>query len=245
MRVASLFLILFGLLPVAALAADPAPEPPPDYRIELLLFLRDPAPAGENWPEDAGSPDPGRAVATVLGGPPPLVTPAATLPDRDGTPLPTTPASAIPAAPLAPAAPLVRPVPDSELQLNAHAEALRRKGLTPLLHVAWEQPVGGLDNPDWLWLDAGQISGLVRISLGRYLHIDTDLAMQSSAAPSGVIHSVDHRRMRSGKLHYLDHPGFGLLVIIEPVDKTSETTSGSDNADAPGDAAAQGDPPPR
>ena len=33
-----------------------------------------------------------------------------------------------------------------------------------------------------------------------------------------VVHMNETRRMRSGEIHYLDHPKFGLLVTIEPTD---------------------------
>ena len=195
MRFASLLLLLLSaLLPLPAGAADAA-TPAPQYDIELLLFLRDAAPSGENWPSDPVLPDPAKAVASVLGGPPPVVDPQAAPVARQN---------------------LVTPLPESDYRLNAHAEALRRQGLTPLLHVAWRQPVHDRDNQDWLWLDAGPVSGLVRISLGRYLHINTDLAQRTSGMEPEVIHSTDHRRMRSDELHYLDQPGFGILVIIHP-----------------------------
>ncbi len=35
---------------------------------------------------------------------------------------------------------------------------------------------------------------------------------------SNIAHMNETRRMRSGEIHYLDHPKFGLLVTIEPTD---------------------------
>lgn len=35
---------------------------------------------------------------------------------------------------------------------------------------------------------------------------------------NNVVHMDESRRMRSGEIHYLDHPKFGLLVTIEPTD---------------------------
>jgi hypothetical protein len=195
-----ILLLLSALLPITGEAAD---VPAPEYQIELLLFLRNATPSGENWPANPALPDPAKAVGSVLGAPPPLTDP--------GTP--------------ARSHLLVTPLPASSFQLSRHAEALRRDGLTPLLHVAWRQAVHERGNGDWLWLDAGPVRGLVRISLGRYLHIDTDLVQQTSGMEPAMIHSTDHRRMRSNKLHYLDQPGFGILVIIEPVEVAQPATT--------------------
>lgn len=180
--------LLFALiLSLPAVAAPPAAEAPPVYQVELVLFLRDLQPGGEFWPEEPGSPDPARAIAIL--------------------PLPPGVAPRPPVTPLGP----------GDYQLAAEAEALRRKGLTPLLHVAWQQPVRERDNDDWIWLEAKPLSGLARIGLGRFLHIDTDLALQTGDGPDArVIRASDRRRMRSGELHYLDHPAFGVLVRIDP-----------------------------
>ena len=38
------------------------------------------------------------------------------------------------------------------------------------------------------------------------------------------IHPINsHRRMRSKELHYIDHPLVGILIQINPVEKTKET----------------------
>ena len=68
------------------------------------------------------------------------------------------------------------------------------------------------------------VYGLVRIYRERYLHVITDLRLQRVAtgqepeaeellrAPEHRM--TQHRRMRSGELHYLDHPAIGVLVRI-------------------------------
>jgi hypothetical protein len=198
-----LTLILLSLLVTIAPAAPAAQGSVelPQYDVELVVFLRDANPGGEYWPEPTQLPDPRRAVATVQGGEPPR--PVETVASQIRSPAQTR----------------VTALPSTALQLKPHAEALRRKGMVPLLHVAWRQPVADRDNQDWLWLDASPVQGLVRISLGRYLHIDTDLVQRVRAtdAPEPLlIRATDRRRMRSGELHYLDHPGFGLLVLITP-----------------------------
>lgn len=127
-----------------------------------------------------------------------------------------------------------------------------------LLHKAWRQT--GLADDDAMDIpidsrqdrNSGQISsetgkrsqpgdntnnihGSIRIVLGRYLHIYTDMIYQrphEAAVP--VMYNQGskqfreypikfHRRMRSKELHYLDHPMVGILVMAMPVKKQQET----------------------
>ena len=74
-----------------------------------------------------------------------------------------------------------------------------------------------------------ELEGTVKVSLGRYLHVHTDLvywhhmpatptvAIPASATPGTRLTGLrlrQHRRMRSGELHYLDHPMLGVIIII-------------------------------
>lgn len=77
--------------------------------------------------------------------------------------------------------------------------------------------------PGPLW----SLDGSVRIELRRYLHLYTDLVYRqiedamAEDGPTLAIHHYplkQHRRMRSQELHYLDHPAFGLLIEITPVE---------------------------
>lgn len=73
------------------------------------------------------------------------------------------------------------------------------------------------------------IQGTVKIVLGRYLHVYTDMVYKKPVLPytptklpienkkhkEYIIKS--HRRMRSNELHYIDHPLVGILVKVIPV----------------------------
>ena len=84
--------------------------------------------------------------------------------------------------------------------------------------------------------NGSSISGEIRIILGRYLHIYTDLiykrpnpsyspALASSQNGEFKEFSIkSHRRMRSKELHYIDHPLVGVLVKALPVEKLEEET---------------------
>lgn len=75
------------------------------------------------------------------------------------------------------------------------------------------------------------IFGSIKIVLGRYLHIYTNMIYQQPHAnvqpgqydqamqPYKYYPIKSHRRMRSKELHYLDHPMVGILVMAMPVEK--------------------------
>lgn len=84
------------------------------------------------------------------------------------------------------------------------------------------------------------LDGVVKVELGRYLHVYFDLKYQRDLAPQqGVIDSTTsnsykdiryypvqtHRRMRSKEVHYIDHPLIGILVLATPFElpETDET----------------------
>lgn len=98
-----------------------------------------------------------------------------------------------------------------------------------------------------------ELEGLVEITLSRYLHTRADLVLRKPADPITLMQQQqdigltdeelerleggsllnygmnEQRRMRSKKLHYLDHPQFGMLVLItpyqapEPIDQPAES----------------------
>ena len=92
-----------------------------------------------------------------------------------------------------------------------------------------------------------KLEGTLRLSVSRYLHVDIDLLRREPAIPTypyletrptnefaifgsqyNSYRMQDHRRMRSGELHYIDHPLMGVLIQItpyelpKPIDKEEE-----------------------
>ena len=86
------------------------------------------------------------------------------------------------------------------------------------------------------------LTGTFKLVLARYLHIYNQLNYQrkitatdsaASEKQTGVLSNDmvphnglyplnSHRRMRSKELHYIDHPLVGMLIQINPVEKTKE-----------------------
>ena len=82
-----------------------------------------------------------------------------------------------------------------------------------------------------------QVDGTIKLFVGRYLHVHTDLIYRQAAVlreentENGLVKEsnvlIDYkvhnnRKMRSAELHYLDHPMLGILVEITPLEKSSQ-----------------------
>ena len=122
----------------------------------------------------------------------------------------------------------------SALQLQAETRRIRRApNLRVIWHGRWMQPTPARDAGEPLLLQVGPqsgslhaLEGTLQITLGRYLHFQAELwrlAQRPPASESGEQGAFPHvtlnqsRTMRSGELHYLDHPEIGVLVRIDPV----------------------------
>ena len=96
-------------------------------------------------------------------------------------------------------------------QLGPEAFSLNKRGMNVLEHIVWRQTPGARDSQRWYALDANRLNGLVRITRGRYLHLETDLVLRDAATAQPYRVRL-HRRMRSDELHYVDHPKLGILI---------------------------------
>ncbi len=62
------------------------------------------------------------------------------------------------------------------------------------------------------------VNGTVTVSLGRYLHLYTDLVFTNPRSGQSTLQK-NHRRMRSKRSHYIDNPAFGIIAHITPVEE--------------------------
>jgi len=211
------------------------------YEIELILFKQGNADAGsEQWPEDPGSPDWNNLVSLQ--------------PAADGDP--SQPYEIL---------------PESGWQLRALYNGLRRSGATePLFHQAWRQPVVSSDSaarpiylgprlaPAQAGEPAPRFEGTLRISVNRYFHVNLDLLLLGAnravpvtesalvASPTlGSIRFTARRRMRSGELHYIDHPMLGALIQISRIEPPAPEPEAAPATPLPtaGETAAGDDTP--
>jgi Peptidoglycan-binding protein, CsiV len=160
------------------------------YDVELIVFERSSKTAAmnESWPEDPGKPD-----------------------LHDVTHVTSSKG-------------LYAKLPNSKRTLNAVASRMRRASGKPvrLTHMLWRQPALSSKDATPVYISGstktGTLTGTAKVSVRRYLHLDLDLLLESpSGAAPGRYRMQAHRRMRSGKLHYIDHPAMGVLVMIRRV----------------------------
>jgi hypothetical protein len=122
----------------------------------------------------------------------------------------------------------------------------------PLGHAGWVQE--GLDESDAVPLDIAYLGianprGSLKLYLGRFLHMAVDLEYDVElgiSGPSGFstgLGAIERTRtyrlksernaFRSGELHYIDHPLFGMLMLVTPVpeeEDADETATGVEPA---------------
>jgi hypothetical protein len=75
-------------------------------------------------------------------------------------------------------------------------------------------------NPD-------ELDGTIRFFMSRHLHLDVNLLFRESVAAGEqrgtvVYHLSEQRKLKSQETHYFDHPKFGVLVRVMPLDKEKE-----------------------
>jgi hypothetical protein len=130
-------------------------------------------------------------------------------------------------------------IDSDQLKLTSERETLERlSAYTPIFHGGWVQEGYPQDRAkpfDINIIDSTTpLTGTVTLYRSRFLHVQVALAYPSEAArqtdqplnPVESLYSVavpapryeinEARRLRSGELHYLDHPAFGVLILITP-----------------------------
>lgn len=220
-----------------ALAQPAAPTPAvPQYQVEIIVFAHREFDAGEERFTQELTPL--RADQNLLEVPlyvepsPPLTTDQATAAQTEPAPAPVD-------DPLA-----FRVLAPEQLQLNTEYRKLMNGGAYhPVLHAGWVQPGLPEDQAkpfDLTVLGVTNPRGNVRVYLSRFLHVSLDISYQdAAAAPAEPLGNelrevalapryrlVTERQTRSGELHYFDHPAFGVLVKVTPVQPASSGSTG-------------------
>jgi hypothetical protein len=188
------------------------------YQVELLIFARTGTKAldAEVWPVDAGYPSLRGSVPILEGG---------------GGSYRALPASSLRltgAKRRLERAPGYRPL----LHLAWRQPGLgRARAATVHLTGGRHIPASGLPRtPDGGTVPplpegaqaSAELDGTVKVWVSRYLHLSADLIRRRLREAEGggrwvqELRLTQNRRMRSKELHYLDHPGFGVLALITP-----------------------------
>lgn len=173
-------------------------QQPTEYIVELVVFQNlDPNAANtEHWPEDPGFP----TVETAI--------------DLSEASL------------FNPGFELQHP---QEHRMTGAAARLNQSGrYRVLLHLSWKQPALSENEAQSVHIKSVPqntggviIDGTVRLYRARYLHLSADLILFPEFDLSNLFRLQQSRRMRSNELHYLDHPVFGILAQVTPVEDSA------------------------
>ena len=109
------------------------------------------------------------------------------------------------------------PLTTDQLRLGSISQKLlSSRDWSPILHYGWRQPAIGREEAPAVALAGNRrgayASGTARLSVERFLRLELDLQMDPG---SGISFTLDQsRRMRSGEVHYFDHPQFGVIALV-------------------------------
>jgi len=123
-------------------------------------------------------------------------------------------------------------------------------GYRVLFHRAWRQlaydRAHAVDYPVHTIADQNRYSvdGTVTLVRERFLHLDIDLSLLAASGGNPVQYSdaagnvslyrlVEQRRIRSSELHYFDHPRFGVIARVTPVETVPEPVADGMDEQAP------------
>jgi len=110
------------------------------------------------------------------------------------------------------------PADKESLVLSEEAKRVRgSRNFRFIAHAAWVQEGLSREEAGYVslndWLGSSGINGTATVYINRYLHLDVQLNKESNNALMN-----QKRRMRSKELHYIDHPNFGILAQITPLE---------------------------
>jgi Peptidoglycan-binding protein, CsiV len=131
-----------------------------------------------------------------------------------------------------------RPLKPDELKLNDSERRLRNLSAYDVLaHGGWVQealPENAAVPFDVGYLGTVNPSGTIRLHVTRFLHLSFDLRyrlpytavadnpLELAEIELGPTYRlVEQRRARSNELHYIDHPLFGVLVLVTPEERSA------------------------
>lgn len=107
-------------------------------------------------------------------------------------------------------------------ELRSEINRLQRR-FNILAAGSWHQALPPRDQPQPLLIQVGErdgrrpfdMEGWVAVTVQRFVHFQVRLWVRLEDAEFALV--SESRRLRSGELHYLDHPATGVIVRAEPV----------------------------
>ena len=116
---------------------------------------------------------------------------------------------------------------EDRLLQNIYYGLKKSRSYRPLVHLSWVQSAreNRLSDAVQVYKKAGlqedyEVNGYIRLQRGHYLHLITDLeyAPASAQAEPLVYRLKEKRRIKLNEIHYLDHPKFGVVATVKPIE---------------------------
>ncbi|MBS0287870.1 MAG: hypothetical protein JSR17_11275 [Proteobacteria bacterium] len=124
---------------------------------------------------------------------------------------------------------------DKQLSLQT-AKTRLQKRYPILMHKGWRQNISDKEHSQKVHIQGGktidgerEVDGTVRLSLGRNLNVEADLVLKKVNGQSFRL--KESSRLRVDEITYIDHPKYGVLVMVTPEKtQTSEKSQSVENA---------------
>ena len=125
------------------------------------------------------------------------------------------------------------------VQVLGTAAARLRRRFNVVAAGAWHQPLPARDAPQPLLIQVGEaevggrfdVEGWIAVTVQRFVHFRVHLTV--GIDPDALALVSESRRLRSGEVHYLDHPVLGIIVHAEPVAIPQQLREQAEQLDAP------------
>jgi len=219
MRITLLFSLLFILIPASSYAVEEQPET--WYQVEVLAFkhVDNKAIASESWPVSPDLPSLDNIIEVQSGN---VANPYYTeLSESEFT--------------LKNEANGLNKQPNYEVLLHiAWKQPILHKSQTSPIHLTGGKPLDEYSNRRYSSeITQNELNGTITLSQAKYINVQANLVLNSPAGELfgqsvfdeltgfGGIESftlVQSRRMRPKETHYFDHPLFGMLVRVTPIE---------------------------
>ena len=119
-------------------------------------------------------------------------------------------------------------IPEKNLTLNEIKQKLK-KNYTLVSHQGWRQIITDKTHAQKVRVTGGQtghnVEGMIKLSGENDLHLDTDLLFQKTMKKQKnqsqiqTLRLQDSTRIRANEIQYLDHPVYGVIVMVIPESK--------------------------
>ena len=103
---------------------------------------------------------------------------------------------------------------------NTYNRLKRARSYRPFYYKSWRIPVaaGSVSLPIDVSEPEAHLNGWIKIQRGNLLHVIADLEFNPTVSGGKRYHLNEKRRVLLNEVHYLDHPKFGAVVKVSPVE---------------------------